>query len=541
MNNKYIIAALAGLLGTIQAASGEDVNVNLTPRAIPGTVRRNNIEPTKGYGDSNVQTQLKVELKDSVGAVHFIRDNTDPYVLTRAYVLKHAEPYALRGYLLAVVQGTQIAASPVQVDALKYNDGTGILLVSAEDYRFEKTDNGESIDEIIARLDQPGIGFSSGRPKFIYFPKVNAAANLRQMVLNVGASGNDAEFTNGVDKLVVDGQLNALVIAAPFWSQRHIAEMLAQYDKPMPEVRISYRLVEIYAENDDKIGVDFQSWKNNDGADFFSAGGQYRSNWASTFAGGVNNSGSSRTDYFNFNPKWNSKYLDFLTASGKARVVTSGVLLAKNRADSVIQVNSGLFYDDVSKTIAGETLNDKIPEGVKKVPSPGGDLKIEHGKEQITRADNGFRFELDVNPVVTAKSTTLSIAVSGVSLIGWNSDGTPRVSESSFKTEIQVGNSGKDFVVGGISKVELVRGVAGLPILKDLPILGWLFSTETESSKKSQLVLVARAEYALPFDRVNTEIKDNIGKVVDDTVAGAKNPAGNLGFQQLLLDADKLQ
>ena len=34
-------------------------------------------------------------------------------------------------------------------------------------------------DEIIARLDQPGIGFSSGRPKFIYFPKVNAAANLR--------------------------------------------------------------------------------------------------------------------------------------------------------------------------------------------------------------------------------------------------------------------------------------------------------------------------------------------------------------------------
>lgn len=541
MKNKYIIAALAGLVGTIQAASGEDVNVNLVPRAIPGTLRQQNSENTKGYGDSNVQTQLKVEVKDSVGAVHFIRDNTDPYVLTKAYVLKHAEPYALRGYLLAVVQGTQIANSPVHVDALKYNDGTGILLVSAEDYRFQKSENGESIDEIINRLDQPGIGFSSGRPKFIYFPKVNAAANLREMVKNVGASNGDIEFVNGVDKLIVDGQLNALVIAAPFWSQRHIAEMLAQYDKPMPEVRITYKLVEIYAENDDKIGVDFQNWKNNDGADFFGAGGQYRNNWASTFAGGVNNSGSSRTDYFNFNPKWNSKYLDFLAATGKAKVVTSGVLLAKNRAESVIQVNSGLFYDDVSRTIKGETVNDLIPEGVDKLPPPGGNVSVEHGKEQITKVDSGFRFALNINPVVTAKSTTLTLAASGVSLIGWNSDGTPRTSESSFKTEVQVGNTGKDFVIGGISKIDVVRGVAGLPVLKDLPVLGWLFSTETESTKKSQLVLIARAEYALPFDQVNTEIKDNIGKVVDDATARNKNPDGNLGFQQLLLDTDKIE
>ena len=37
-----------------------------------------------------------------------------------------------------------------------------------------------------------------------------------------------------------------------------IREQLEQYDKPMPEIRLSYQLVEISTENDDKLGVDFQ-------------------------------------------------------------------------------------------------------------------------------------------------------------------------------------------------------------------------------------------------------------------------------------------
>lgn len=541
MNNNYIITALlsTGLaLGTLGA---QDLNLDVTPRQIPGTPRSENANPTSGYGNSTVQTQLKLDVKDSVGAVHFIRDNTDPYVLTKAYELKHAEPYALRGYLLAVVKGTKVDASPVQVEALKFNNGKGLLLVSAEDYRFDNAGNGESIDAIIDRLDQPGLGFSSGRPKFIYYPRVNAAANLIGMLRNVGANGSDTEFTGGIDVLLADGQLNAIVVAAPFWSWKHIQEMLTQYDKPMPEVRITYQLLEVYAENDDKIGADFQSWKNNDGADLFSAGGRFRNNWASTFAGGVNNSGSSRTDFFNFNPKWNSKYLDFLTSIGKARVVTNGTLLAKNRDRSTVKVASGLFYDDVSQTIPPTTLNDKVIEGKEKVPGIGGAWEQQHGKEQITKVQDGFLFEFNLDPVVTAKSTTLSLNLASVSLIGWNSDGTPRVSKSAFNTEIQVGNSGKDFVVGGIQKVSVVRGVAGVPLLKDLPLLGWLFSTESESTKRSQLVLIARAEYANPFDAVNVQIKDNIGKLTEEIKTASQSPVNNLGFEQLLIDTKNIE
>ena len=513
--------------------------VTVTPKPIPGAVKADTNIPSAGYGSSTVQTQLRINVKDSEKAIRFVRTNTDPFVITKLYTLKHAEPYAIRGYLLAVVRGRKISGNPVQVDAIKFNDGRGVLLVSAEDYRFRKNGAGDSIDEIIAKLDQPGMEYCSGREKFIYFPKVNAAANLREMVMNVGAVGNDVEIAGGTDDLLVDGGLNALLVAAPPWSRDVIKKQLEAYDRPMPEIRITYRLLEVSTENDDKLGVDFQSWKNNAGVDFFSVGGRYRNNWASTFAGGIDGSHSSRTDFFNFNPKWNSKYFDFLTSTGRAKVVTEGVLVAKNRRLSRIHVGTGLFYEE-EKPIPDSTVNDKLIPGRDKLPD-GANPAVKHGNAQITKVANGFKFEFEVTPVVTGKASILPVKVSGTSLLGWNSDGSPRLNKSAFSTEVQVGYSGKDFVIGGIKRTNVIRSVSGIPLLKDLPILGWIFSTESETTRHSELVLIARAELSGPFDIAPEAVRKDLGDTVDKVEAGRDNPTGNLGFEQLLLDTNKIE
>ena len=513
--------------------------VTVVPQPIPGKIKADANVPSAGYGSSTVQTQLRVNVKDSDKAIRFVRNNTDPFVITRLYTLKHADPYAIRGYLLSVVQGTKIKGNPVTVDAVKFNDGRGVLLVSAEDYRFGNKGTGDSIDEIIAKLDQPNMSFSNGRPKYLYFPKVNAAATLKTMVRNVGAAGNDMELSGGTDVLLVDGGLNALFIAAPPWSLATIKEQLAKYDRPMPEIRLTYQLLEVSTENDDKLGVDFQSWKNNDGVDLFSVGGRYRNNWASTFAGGIDGSHSSRTDFFNFNPKWNSKYFDFLTSTGRAKVVTQGVIVAKNRRLSKVHVGTGLFYEE-EKPIPDTTVNDKIIAGRDKIPVEV-DPPVKHGNAQNTKAADGFKFELEVEPVVTGKASILPVKVSGTSLLGWNSDGSPRLNKSEFSTEVHVGYSGKDFVIGGIKRTNVIRSVSGLPFLKDLPILGWAFSTETETTRHSELVLIARAEISGPFDAAPDEVKKDFGDVVDKVEAGRNTPTRNLGFEQLVLDAKTIE
>ena len=540
MNNK-IFLLLAALFPASVLTVGE--TIKLVPEQIPGKPKADFNAPSAGYGSSSVQAQLRLEVKDGTKAIHFIRDNNDPYVITRTYELKHADPYGLRWYLNAIINAKRVDQNQPSVAALKFNNGRKLLIVSAEACRFEDDGYGESIDKLVERLDQPGLTASSGRPKFIYFPKINSAATLKKMVSEVGASAIDVEFDNGVDKLIVDGGLNALFVAAPFWSWKHISNMLAQYDRPIPEIRFRYKVVEIFAENDDKIGLDFQSWKNNDGADFFSAGGRFRSNWASTFGAGVNNSGSSKTEFFNFNPKWNSKYIDFLTSRGKARVLTSGVLNAKNRTTTSINVGSGLFYDDVSQKIEpGNTGSLPEPFAGKPDVPEAGKLEIPKGQQQITKVGEGFHFSLDlVEPIVTANSTTLKLHAESVSLIGWDSSGEPRLNKSEIETEVQIGNSGKNFVIGGLKKFDVVRGVAGVPLLKDLPLLGWLFSTESESTKKSQIVILASAEYSTPFDPVPTEIQANVGKIVEDVRAGVRNPLNNLGFEQYGIDSDTIE
>ena len=530
----------AAISATALSLSAQDQTIDVIPHGIPGGTNAGNNNPTAGYGSSTVQTQIRVDVKDGEEAIHFIRGNSDPFVVTKLYELKNANPYAIRGYLLNVVKGVQINESPVQVDAVKFNDGRGVVLVSAEDYRFENNGKGDSIDEIIAELDQPGMLYTSGKARFIYFPKVNAAANLREMVKNVGASGNDVEFTHGVDNLIVDGGLNALFVAAPFWSWNAIKEQLEQYDKPMPEIRLSYELYEISTENDDKLGVDFQSWKNNDGLDFFSAGGRYRNNWATTFAGGINGSHSSRTDFFNFNPKWNTKYFDFLTSTGRAKIVTQGVIAAKNRRKSEISVGSGLFYEEEDPIEDTSINNGIVLDGKPKLPDDA-DLPLEHGNRQNTKASEGFKFNFEVTPIVTGKASILPVKVSGVSLLGWNSDGTPRLSQSSFETEVHLGYEARDFVIGGIKRKQIVRSVSGIPILKDIPILGWAFSSESESARETELVLRVHAELATPFDNISDELKDELKGVDDGLTRGIEHPITNLGFEQFGLDSATIE
>lgn len=149
----FLLAALAAL--PLAAAPGDSASTpfirtapstesgnHCTAPPFAGTPRDSNNNDTAGYMDTQVQTQLRLDLGDKVDSVHFIRDNNDPLVVTKTYVLKHAEPYALRTYLREMVQTRRVSGSNTAVECLKFEDGVGLLFVSAEEYRFKDSENG---------------------------------------------------------------------------------------------------------------------------------------------------------------------------------------------------------------------------------------------------------------------------------------------------------------------------------------------------------------------------------------------------------------
>ena len=126
MNNK-IFLLLAALFPASVLTAAE--TINLVPEQIPGKPKADFNAPSAGYGSSSVQAQLRLEVKDGTKAIHFIRDNNDPYVITRTYELKHADPYGLRWYLNAIINAKRVDQNQPSVAALKFNNGRKLLIV----------------------------------------------------------------------------------------------------------------------------------------------------------------------------------------------------------------------------------------------------------------------------------------------------------------------------------------------------------------------------------------------------------------------------
>ncbi len=585
-----------------------------------------NTAATEAYGATAVQPQIRLNLDKDTDTVHFIRDNTDPYVVTKAYRLKNADPYEMRPYLEDIFTANKIGDSPTRVECIKFNDGTGFVLISAEEDRFGPQPDGMGIDELIASLDKDKLTSSSGSDFFLYFPQYRNATTLGAIVKKVGmdASGSN-QLVQGKDKVTVDTELNALFFYIPKYSKKNIVNMLKYYDQPILQVAVKYTVYEVYSENDGKLGVDFQNWKNNDGLDLLSVGGRYRNNWTATYSGGVvPGGGEDRTQYFSLNPKWNTKYLDLLTTIGKAKVMTSGEVVVKHGQAASIAKQSKVFYSSKTATTdtsslvtaysldvdGGGNFNNPNPtviakDGSTSIYYSGDDDTIyavkyntsngnvsnkyilsatngyfikdsvnigrqieatalkswsytatgsddliytfawtensdysvtaQKGPQVTTEATDSYGFTMTVTPAIGRNSTTLNVTVENQSLVGWNADGSPRLSDNSVDTQVMIGNKGNRFAIGGVTKSEVVRSVSGVPYLREIPGLGWIFGSESESTKKSQLIVVAEC-VAKSIDAPLGEAATGTISEITSKTKDAGEGFNAWGFDQYLID-----
>ena len=550
---KILLLPLSGLIAIATAAApGDSASAPLytsnTFTPSPGIPRDKNNAPTASYMDSQVQAQLRVDLDRDTDAVHFIRDNNDPRVITKTYLLKHAHPYAVRSLLRDAITTKRVDASYTGVETILFEDGTALLFVSAEEYRFKDHENGMGIDSLVARLDQPGMLNSSGQPKFVYFPANVPAATLMPMIEKVGMNVKDdeAELIGGKDKVKLDPDLNCLFFNTANYSRKNIEEMLRKYDVPLPEIKIKLNVYELYSENDDKLGVDFQAWKNNEGTDFFSVGGRFRDNWAATYGGTMARpQGSERTSFYNFNPKWNTRYLDFLTSKGKAKIAYSGEVTVRQNTTSTLSRTTQIFYTDttVPSDDTQETIDNWFTRPLDNAlqalgrESPGNDIRIGKDNQQnVTRAPQSFGFTMTVKAgSIAPEAAILQISLDNSSLIGYQSSGAPRIQKgNTIRNSVMISTRRNEFVIGGLEKREVVRGSTGVPYLKDIPGLGYLFQVESESTRKSQLVVAAQCEYVYP-ESISPEEYDKLIRSIRTRTADAGG-RNHYFFNQYLLD-----
>jgi len=97
--------------------------------------------------------------------------------------------------------------------------------------------------------------------------------------------------------------------------------------------------------------------------------------------------------------------------------------------------------------------------------------------------------KLEVTPQITANKTVImGVDISKDAPTGQTVQGNPILATKKVTTNLQVKN-GETIVIGGIFTKDSADNVAGVPGMKDVPILGWLFKTKQKLNNKTELLI----------------------------------------------------
>ena len=118
-------------------------------------------------------------------------------------------------------------------------------------------------------------------------------------------------------------------------------------------------------------------------------------------------------------------------------------------------------------------------------------------KEQLTALSQDYGFSMAIsNVAVGLDETRFTVKLTNTSLIGFQSNGAPRISPGAEVVQnVSLPHGVGFFAIGGLKKQAEVTSRSGIPWLMDIPYLGYLFSSESKSVKHTELLVTASVSY----------------------------------------------
>jgi type IV pilus assembly protein PilQ len=271
-------------------------------------------------------------------------------------------------------------------------------------------------------------------------------------------------------KIAKDVRTNSLIVkdtAEVIDRMKKIVELL---DTQTPQVLIESKIVEISERYSKSIGLDNGfNW----GYDPFSTpsassnAGSFSFSTAST-AGGSNLFGLSITK-FNRLTGLDFK-LSLMESEAKGKIISSPKIVTKNNVAASITQEEVLQYQD---TIAPTTTTTGTSQS-------GATFKAQSAN-----------ISLKVTPLVTNDgSISMDLAIQKDSFLPSTALGAARdIVKRTITTQVLVDN-GSTIVLGGIYSYTHDENHQGIPFLKDIPLVGWLFRTKyNPSTSKKELII----------------------------------------------------
>jgi general secretion pathway protein D len=273
------------------------------------------------------------------------------------------------------------------------------------------------------------------------------------------ASAQAAASRSGV---VVDRSTNTLIFQASPDEYSQITALLQTLDRPSKAALIEVTVAELSVDDKSQLGIEFAF------ADGPSDGGR----GVGGTLGGLG-MGTSGFNYRILNSVGGVRVaLNALASANKATILSSPRVLARNGESATIQVGQEVpIITSVQSTGTSTNTGTQVLQTIQ-YRNTGVILKVKpviHSGDQI---------DLDVTQEVSAAQSTST----GVSA-------SPTFSTRKVDTKLTLRN-GATVMLGGLISQDSVRGDTGIPYLKDIPVVGNLFSNRTGSGARRELIVL---------------------------------------------------
>jgi general secretion pathway protein D len=334
----------------------------------------------------------------------------------------------------------------------------------------------EHVADWARELDHPNEK-GVGRNFFTYQAKYTDAQSLADTLEKL-LGGGPAKTPATNARVVVDKSSNSLIFQGNTEDYGQIRSLLQGLDKPSKGALIEVTVAEVALTDNAQLGVEWLIKEARlDGTKIVTG----------TLGGlGI---GSAGLNYRRIDSAGDTRLLiNALASSNRATILSSPRVVAKNGEAAIIQVGQEVPIITSQQTSPTTGSTGSVLQTVQ-YRTTGVILNVKpviHSDDQV---------DLDVSQEVSSAQTTTT---------GVNT--SPTFSSRRIQTKLSLKN-GSTVLLGGIISNNKSKGNAGIPLLKDIPGLGALFSTNTDASTRTELIILI-TPYIIADDKDAVEVTE---------------------------------
>ena len=280
--------------------------------------------------------------------------------------------------------------------------------------------------------------------------------------------------------IIPDPIRNALVIEATPGDYTRVEDILRQIDIPPRQVLIEATIAEILLEDKMDLGVEWQYLRTNNFSSndlvSASANGTTGLTYAIEFSNDVLHS------------------IEALAQKNKVNILSSPHVLASDNKEAKIDVAD-------------------------EIPIVSSETTVTSGSEPLITTDIQYRdtgVMLTVTPHINERGLVTMDIYQEVSDLAENVEvagvSYPSFFKRTVSTTLTVGH-GQTIVLGGLIRENKSGGRSGVPLLMDIPILGYLFGATNRSLSKTELIILLTPRVISTLDEVAAVTKEFESKV----------------------------